>query len=399
MLYRVRDRTPVLDATPRPLSKSAVTNYRQGRYSKTLASTRGYLNTYLQPSFLCPELSFTTNGNPTPFHYNMNLFSYKRQRLRPLPSLQFPSCPTPLATSRTDAAVADNELSVVQKFGTAGLGGVLGWWVIHPFNTLAVRMNLLGASGQKLPSFFAFSKNVVAKHGITSVYDGIGAGTVRQIFYATSRFGLFEVFRDLMAGTTTVGDSTIKGEVTPFMRLSSGLLSGGMAAVIACPAEVTLVRMSNDQALPTEQRRHYKHFGDAVYRTLTEEGVSAFWKGVVPFAQRAVVVGVCQVGTFDQGKEFYERSLNIQRGTTLNVFCAAMTSGLFYSLVTMPLESAKNRLASSGGSGGSTLSTIKNVVGKEGVLALWNGFLPYYLRCGGHTTSMFVMVEWLRRGL
>ena len=33
------------------------------------------------------------------------------------------------------------------------------------------------------------------------------------------------------------------------------------------------------------------------------------------------------------------------RGTTLNVFCAAMTSGLFYSLITMPLESAKNRMA------------------------------------------------------
>ena len=32
----------------------------------------------------------------------------------------------------------------------------------------------------------------------------------------------------------------------------------------------------------------------------------------------------------------------------------------------------------------------------EGVLALWNGFLPYYLRCGGHTVTMFVFVSWLR---
>ena len=44
----------------------------------------------------------------------------------------------------------------------------------------------------------------------------------------------------------------------------------------------------------------------------------------------------------------------------------------------------------------STLDTITKVVKGEGVLALWNGFLPYYLRCGGHTTSMFVIVEWLR---
>ena len=33
---------------------------------------------------------------------------------------------------------------------------------------------------------------------------------------------------------------------------------------------------------------------------------------------------------------------------------------------------------------------------KEGVLSLWNGFAPYYGRCGGHTVSMFIFVEMLR---
>ena len=138
--------------------------------------------------------------------------------------------------------------------------------------------------------------------------------------------------------------------------------------------------------------------------SLLNSGIFAFWRGVIPFAQRAVVVGVCQVGTFDVGKEFYEEKFHIQRGTTLNVFCAAMTSGLFYALVTMPLESAKNRMASQKAGSGellykSTMDTITKVAKKEGVVALWNGFLPYYLRCGGHTTSMFIFVEWLRRSL
>jgi solute carrier family 25 oxoglutarate transporter 11 len=37
------------------------------------------------------------------------------------------------------------------------------------------------------------------------------------------------------------------------------------------------------------------------------------------------------------------------------------------------------------------------VVKAEGVLSLWSGFLPYYLRCGGHTVCMFLFVEQLRR--
>ena len=32
-----------------------------------------------------------------------------------------------------------------------------------------------------------------------------------------------------------------------------------------------------------------------------------------------------------------------------------------------------------------------------GILKLWSGFPPYYLRCGGHTVLMFMSVEWLRK--
>ena len=63
-------------------------------------------------------------------------------------------------------------------------------------------------------------------------------------------------------------------------------------------------------------------------RITKEEGVATFWRGSAPFVQRAMLVGVCQVGTFDQGKQMYEEKFGIKRGTIFNVFCAAMTSGL-----------------------------------------------------------------------
>jgi solute carrier family 25 oxoglutarate transporter 11 len=70
---------------------------------------------------------------------------------------------------------------------------MLGWCVIHPFNTIAVRSNLASASGQ------TFSLAKMAKNqGWMSVYDGLSAGVTRQIFYATARFGLFETFRDML---------------------------------------------------------------------------------------------------------------------------------------------------------------------------------------------------------
>jgi solute carrier family 25 oxoglutarate transporter 11 len=94
-----------------------------------------------------------------------------------------------LATAPAPPKAAELPKSVI--FITSGLGGMGGWMVVHPFNTVAVRSNLASASGQ------TFSlKGMIEKQGLMSVYDGLGAGVMRQVFYASSRFGLFEIFRD-----------------------------------------------------------------------------------------------------------------------------------------------------------------------------------------------------------
>lgn len=242
----------------------------------------------------------------------------------------------------------------------------------------------------------AFSfKGMVQESGLMSLYDGLGAGIWRQVFYATSRFGLFETFRDKL--------HEIRGTTDFASRVGVGALSGGIAAYISCPAEVAVVRMSNDATLPPNERRNYKGVADTAQRIIKEEGVSAFWRGSTPFVQRAMMVGVFQVATLDQFKELYVQKFDQKKNSIPNVFCAAMTSGLLYSLATMPLEAAKNRMASQKTDPETgklpykgTMQTIRSVSAKEGFLALYNGFLPYYARCGGHTVSMFVLVQMLR---
>jgi len=95
--------------------------------------------------------------------------------------------------------------------------------------------------------------------------------------------------------------------------------------------------------------------------------------------------------------------LSQQKNSIPNVFCAAMTSGLIYSVATMPLEACKNRMASQKPDKVTgklpykgVLQTIQKVSAEEGFLALYNGFFPYYLRCGGHTVAMFIIVQMLR---
>mmetsp|Transcript_29434 Transcript_29434/g.68108 ORF Transcript_29434/g.68108 Transcript_29434/m.68108 type:complete len:186 (+) Transcript_29434:407-964(+) len=176
-----------------------------------------------------------------------------------------------------------------------------------------------------------------------------------------------------------------------------------MAAYLSCPMEVTTVRMSNDKTLPPTERRNYTGLGNALVRIAREEGIGAFWRGSGPFVQRAMLVGIFQVATLDQFKEMYAKWFSQTKNSIPNVFCAAMTSGLVYSIVTMPLEAAKNRMANqkpdpktSALLYTSTLQTIRTVSAREGFFSLYNGFLPYYMRCGGHTVFMFIFVQLLR---
>lgn len=289
--------------------------------------------------------------------------------------------------------MSDKDLSLLAKFTTAGLAGIGGWIVVHPFNTVAVRMNLasMSNSGHTKQSFPVFLRGIVAKEGVLTLYQGLSAGITRQVFYATSRFGLFEVLRDGIAKHR-------KTDI--WSRLTAGCVSGGLAALISCPAEVSLVRMSNDRSLPLDQRRNYKGVMDAALRIGREEGLAAFWRGSMPFVNRAILVGACQVGTYDQFRDVF-RKAGVSSGFP-EVFSASMASGLLYSLITMPFETAKNRMAfqKADATGKllytSTLQCFKHIAAGEGVLALWHGFLPYYGRCGGHTVSMFVFLEYIR---
>jgi hypothetical protein len=293
------------------------------------------------------------------------------------------------------------------NFSTAGMGGIIGWSLVHPLNTLSVRMNLSLAqkpsASVKHPSFLQVTQQLIHKEGISALYEGITAGWTRQIFYSTSVFGFYEIFRDFLRKSSS---SNGNEEITYAGRFLSGIGSGCVAALLSCPAEMTLVRMSNDLSLPPEQRRNYSNVFNGFSRIWKEEGFGAFYRGVEPFVYRAMIVGAVQIGTYDHCRQYYREKRHIIN-PTLNVFAAAMTSGFVYSFVTMPLETIKNRLsffsrnemittAESIALRGNVFSNLKQIVKEEGITRLWKGYLPYYLRCGLHTLTMFMSIELLR---
>jgi len=231
-------------------------------------------------------------------------------------------------------------------------------------------------------------KTIVAGDGVKGLYAGLNFALWRQATYTTSRIGLYDSLTPLFADS--------KGHTSGISKMAAGVTAGGIAATMCCPVEVGLIRAQADGRAPPGERRNYKGLFDAVRRIKAEEGVPALWRGVGPTVGRGAVVSMTQLASYDQAKE----SLQPVVGNGLPLFLSsAMVSAIIYCTASLPLDIAKTRIQNMKPDKPGVMpykglfDALYKIPTTEGVLALWKGFPPYFLRSGGHTITMFLFKE------
>mmetsp|Transcript_67618 Transcript_67618/g.197906 ORF Transcript_67618/g.197906 Transcript_67618/m.197906 type:complete len:295 (-) Transcript_67618:108-992(-) len=272
------------------------------------------------------------------------------------------------------------------KFGVAGASGASGWLFVHPFDVAKVQMQINQKAGATLAST---CRTILATDGVAGLYAGLNFAMWRQGTYTTARMGLYDVINPLFSGKD--------GKVSALGKMAAGVVAGGIAATACCPVEVGLIRAQADARLPVEERRNYRGLFDAVRRIAATEGVPALWRGVGPTVGRGAVVSMTQLASYDQAKEMLLPVLG--DGFPLFV-CSAFASGLIYCTASLPLDITKTRIQNMKADPttgkmpySGLLDALRKIAVDEGVLALWKGFPPYFLRSGGHTVFMFLFKE------
>lgn len=280
------------------------------------------------------------------------------------------------------------------KFVLGGLSGMSATCFVQPMDLVKTRMQMAGVGGAKkeYTSSMDCLMKVVKNEGIFRLWNGIGAGLLRQATYTTGRMGVYQMlvdkYKQITQSSPTVGAS-----------MTMGTLAGAAGAFVGNPAEVVLIRMVTDGKLPPEQRRNYKNVADALMRIMREEGITGLWKGVLPTVGRSMVVNMTQLASYSQFKTYFHKGpLQINEGLGLHIM-ASMLSGLLTSVASMPLDMAKTRIQNMKTAAGAkpeyagTIDVLLQVTKREGVVALWKGFTPYFCRIGPHTVLTFVFLE------
>ena len=276
-------------------------------------------------------------------------------------------------------------LPILSNFVIGGAAGICASSVIHPLDLIKVRMQMSGIKGiQKeyksaIHAFIYISRT----EGPFALYNGLSAAIFRQSSYTAVRLGVFTNLKEYFKGAN--------GDLSLFKNVAIALFSGGCGALVGNPAEVALVRMTNDGRLPKKEQRGYKNVFNALHRIVSEEGVLTLWRGCQPNIIRAITLNAVLPTTYTQMKQLF-LSKNYFSDDIKCYVVASSISGFISTVVALPADIIKTRCQTV------TLKQsykqmIINIITQEGFLALWKGFTPCYLRLVPQSILFFIFLE------
>ena len=122
------------------------------------------------------------------------------------------------------------------------------------------------------------------------------------------------------------------------------MTAGAVASFVGNPCDLMLVRLQADAALPIDQRRNYKHAGDAFVRIFREEGVQNLWRGTLPTMARCVVLSTCMFVTYDTAIDLSKATMGPEASNISIQVGASAIASLAAAVSSLPFDNIKTKI-------------------------------------------------------
>lgn len=307
--------------------------------------------------------------------------------------VDFVKMPETAVTSTTKGHVT----IIATKFCLTGISAICSESATFPVDLVKTRLQLQGETGfsTRRRGFIGMGINILKTEGPMGLYAGITPAVARHIPYTGFRTIAYEHIRRFFCGN----DVSKAGLAS---KASAGMIAGGIAQTIAVPFDVVKVRMMGDGRLVAAgklERPRYSGLFNAFRTIYMTDGLRGMYTGCAPAIQRAALVNLGELTTYDTAKGFFVTKFG---DTLLCHICSAVCSGFFASLCSTPADVAKSRIMNQArnldgslpynGTIDCWIKTVRN----EGPLALYKGFFPGWMRLGPWQLVFWCTYEQLR---
>ena len=157
--------------------------------------------------------------------------------------------------------------------------------------------------------------------------------------YGTLRLGIYFNMTEYIKKEKNGGEN-----LSIMQRASCSITAGALGSFVGNPADLALVRMQADTALPEAERRNYKHVFDAFSRIVSEEGVTALWKGSIPTMSRAVSLNTAMLVSYDTAKDAATAALGKDASPFKIQFGSSMIAAVATAVGSLPFDNMKTKM-------------------------------------------------------
>ncbi|XP_075057423.1 mitochondrial uncoupling protein 4 [Mixophyes fleayi] len=309
--------------------------------------------------------------------------------------------------SPEDRAVPDT-WPRVSKFVLSACAASVAELVTFPLDLTKTRLQIQGETalkqhgdrGSAVPyrGMVRTAVGIMQEEGLLKLWQGATPAVYRHIVYSGVRMVVYEQLRDSALGK---GDN----ETFPLWKaVVCGMSAGAIGQFFASPTDLVKVQMQMEGKRRLEGRPpRVRGFYHALVTIVSKGGIRGLWAGWVPNVQRAALVNMGDLTTYDSVKHFLLRNTNLKDNSLCHSI-SSICSGLVAATLGTPADVIKTRIMNQPrdkhGRGilykSSTDCFIQAVCG-EGFLSLYKGFIPTWMRMAPWSLVFWLTYEQIRR--
>ncbi|KAF2879073.1 hypothetical protein ILUMI_27082 [Ignelater luminosus] len=235
---------------------------------------------------------------------------------------------------------------------------------------------------------------IAKEEGLTKLWQGMSAGLLRHVVYSGTRMVAFQFLRD---------DVFKKKPDEHFALWKSafcGITAGAFAQYIASPTDLLKVQLQMEgkrkmMGLPAR----VDGLSDAFKKVWNASGYKGLWKGSIPNVQRAALVNLGDLTTYDYAKRFILMNTTLKDNHFVHVvssFCAGFMAATMGTPADVIKTRVMNQPVDKDGRGllyKSSIDCLLKTTKGEGFSALYKGFFPIWLRMAPWSLTFWLSYE------
>ncbi|RMX43930.1 hypothetical protein pdam_00011274 [Pocillopora damicornis] len=251
--------------------------------------------------------------------------------------------------------MAEEIQSFAYKYCLSSMAATVAETVTFPLDITKTRLQIQGERASTIQSTTAANVpyrgmvrtavGIVEEEGLRNLWSGVTPAILRHIVYTGSRMTAYEFLRNKVLKRNPDGRFPLWQSFIPRKSVIAGMSAGAFGQFIASPTDLVKVQMQMEgkRVILEGRRPRVRNTVHAFSTIVRKHGVRGLWKGWAPNVQRAALVNMGDLTTYDTVKHLLLHHTSLEDNWVTHTFSSGC-SGLIAATISTPADVVKTRI-------------------------------------------------------